>query len=235
MGPVLRIITSKFVEVVYPVLKNYWGTIQHPYLTWKKVAREGKWMSTLVILALFCGYFAIREPVRWGSIQISGLELEEISGPAIGLWSRITILRFGMSVVTYLAMVVLMTALGLMIKKLSRPEIKEVYKHKLRVMFNVWIYSYLPTILWFAVAAGAFVVLPPPRHDTLNGLIFSVVFLAISCGLLAWKLVLYWLTLRIGLELTVKEVFWTTAVILPVILVYSWRLYELGLFKVPFI
>jgi len=135
-------------------------------------------------------------------------------------------------VASYLLMVGLMVVVGSIMKQGKAVVFERDYF--LRV-FRVWIYSYLPTALWFAMVAGLFMVLPPPRYESVLGFLFSAFFLGISTGLLILKGLLYYLTLRLALDLNPKQIFWSTLVIVPVVIFYARLMYVWHIFNVPFI
>lgn len=102
-------------------------------------------------------------------------------------------------------------------------------------LFLPWVYSLLPTIVWFLTASFFYFFLPPPRTTAITGQIFSLVFIAISLTLFYWKGVLYYLTLRLGHRLDLLRILLVSLIVFPLGIVYSLLTYKLGLFRVPFI
>jgi len=214
---------------VYECGANLYGTIQHPYLTWKRVVNNGHGISSLILLVLFSGYFGIREPIRWGNISWQGIILHQVNLQSVKLWASISMGRLIASILSYLVVVCLLTLLGkIMVKNF-------IFKKGFIRVFKVWIYSYLPTFLWFLFTAGMFVLLPPPRQMTIKGLGFSFLFLVISSGLLIWKMMLYLVTLKIGLEMNQKQIFWSTVILIPCLFIFAQIMYWMNLFNVPYI
>lgn len=102
-------------------------------------------------------------------------------------------------------------------------------------LFLPWVYSLLPTIIWFLVTSFFYFLLPPPRTTSLTGQVFSVVFIVISLTLFYWKGLLYYLTLRLGHKLDLLKILLVSLVVFPLGMLYSVFTYKLGLFRVPFI
>lgn len=98
-----------------------------------------------------------------------------------------------------------------------------------------WGYSYIPTLLWFWLTSFSFVLVPPPRTQSMYGILFSTLYLIVSFMLLFWKITLGYLTLRFGLRLDLGKILLTSAVVLPAMGLYSIFMYKFGLFRIPFI
>lgn len=98
-----------------------------------------------------------------------------------------------------------------------------------------WGYTMLPTVCWFFMTSLLYIVLPPPRTTSAAGIAFSVLFLVVSATLFFWKLTLGYLTLRFGLKLDLTRILVVVAIVGPIVGVWSWGMYRLGIFKVPFL
>ena len=98
-----------------------------------------------------------------------------------------------------------------------------------------WGYTILPTILWFLTSSLFYVVLPPPRTTSVAGIAFSALFLIFSATLFFWKLTLGYLTLRFGLKLDLARIVVVVAIVGPIVTVWSYGMYRLGIFRVPFL
>ncbi len=98
----------------------------------------------------------------------------------------------------------------------------------------VWVFSYIPTLFWFILTTILFILLPPPRTQSMPGQIFSVFFIFISLGLLLWKLLLYFLTLRFSLKLNLWQMMRTTMVLFPLYTLFFLLMNRMQIFKVPF-
>lgn len=98
-----------------------------------------------------------------------------------------------------------------------------------------WGYTMLPTVFWFFMTSLLYIVLPPPRTMSLAGIAFSVLFLVVSATLFFWKLTLGYLTLRFGLKLDLARILVVVAIVGPIVGVWSWGMYRLEIFRVPFL
>jgi len=98
-----------------------------------------------------------------------------------------------------------------------------------------WAYSLIPTAAWFWMTSLLYIILPPPRTTSVLGIIFSVMYLLISATLFFWKIILSYLALRFGLRLDLKKISILSAVVLPMLVVYSIGMYRMGIFRIPFI
>ena len=227
---IIRRMANWYMSLVYEVFRNLWGTVEHPYLTWKRVIREGNVWASGLLLVLLMAYFGVSEPIRWGSIRWDGLAIERVTVESVQLLARISGLRMMAGLTTYLLMVVMMSFIGWLL--IGR---RTSWKSLVSKVYKVWVYSYLPTWLWFAMTAGLFVILPPPRGNTILGLMFSVVYLSVSAALLVWKVLLFYLTMRLGVGLTAWQVFKAGIILVAFLVVYSQVMYLWGIFRIPFI
>jgi len=98
-----------------------------------------------------------------------------------------------------------------------------------------WSYSLIPTLFWFLMTSLLFVALPPPRTTSVLGVTFSIVYLLISVTLLFWKIILAFLSLRFGLRLDFAKIIAVCGIVLPILGAYSFGMYRLGIFRIPFI
>ncbi len=96
-------------------------------------------------------------------------------------------------------------------------------------------YSLLPTLIWFFTTSLLYYLLPPPRTLSFLGKSFSMVFIVFSVTLLVWRLILLYLSLRFSLKANFYTVllliFFFAAWFLP----YSFFMYQLKIFRIPFI
>ena len=225
----LKIGLGMLMVRAYEAGANLYGMVHHPYLTWKRVTDTGHLGSSIILIILFSCYFGIREPIRWGNISWQGIIIHQINLQRIKLWASISITQIIVSVLTYFVVVCLLSFMGkLWVKQVN-------FTQAFVRVFKVWIYSYLPTFLWFLLTAIIFAFLPPPRQMTAKGLLFSFVFLGVSSGLLIWKVMLYLLTLKVGLNMNQKQIFWSTIFLVPLLLIFSQIMYWLKFFNIPYI
>lgn len=108
-------------------------------------------------------------------------------------------------------------------------------KGNLKGLAIAWGYSLVPTFIWFLATSLLYIILPPPRTTSVAGMLFSVLFLVFSATLFFWKATIAYLTLRFGLRLRLGKIFIVLAISLPILGLYSFGMYRLGLFKIPFL
>jgi hypothetical protein len=65
--------------------------------------------------------------------------------------------------------------------------------------------------------------------------LYSLVYLLFSAVLFFWKAELYYLTLRFGMRLALKQILYVTVVFVPILCIYSVGMYHFGIFRIPFI
>ncbi len=106
---------------------------------------------------------------------------------------------------------------------------------KLKGFMLGWGYTLIPTIVWFWITSFLYILLPPPRSTHGTGIAFSVLYLVISITLLFWKITLSYLSLRFGLRMDLVKILILTAIVLPLLGIYSYYMYYAGVFKIPFI
>ncbi len=102
-------------------------------------------------------------------------------------------------------------------------------------LFLPWVYSLLPTTVWFSFTSLFYFFLPPPRTTSFLGQLFSIVFIALTLSLFYWKGILYYLTLRFGHKLSLQKILLVSLVVFPLGIFYAFFTYKIGLFRIPFI
>lgn len=108
-------------------------------------------------------------------------------------------------------------------------------KGNLRGFAVGWGYTLLPTLGWFLMTSLLYVLIPPPRTTSIQGVIFSMVYLLFTIILLFWKVTLSYLALRFGLRLDLMKILLMSLIVLPILGLYSLGMYRLGIFRIPFI
>lgn len=106
---------------------------------------------------------------------------------------------------------------------------------KLKGFVVSWGYTLLPTVVWFWMTSFLYILLPPPRSTNGTGILFSALYLLISIALLFWKITLSYLALRFGLRLDLAKISLLSAIVLPLLGLYSVLMYRIGVFRIPFI
>lgn len=96
-------------------------------------------------------------------------------------------------------------------------------------------YSLLPTLVWFGTNSLLFLLLPPPRTTSIFGQSFSIFYLAFSISLLAWKLILVYLTIRFATGFSFWRIVYLFFLSLLVFFPYSIFLNSFNIFRIPLI
>lgn len=207
MYNLLLFLSQQFIQL----LRNIWGSIHKPYTTYRAVTSEDP--IQLVFIFIFIGmYFFFISPLKLHTLHPFFLTIN-------------TYRLFTVTLTSYL----LICGLFMLLGKLFKSSVS------LRGINLAWGYSLIPTLIWFFTTSLFYLLLPPPRHETLLGRSFSVFFITFSIFLLYWKGLLYYLTMRFALKFDMKKIIVASAVFFPLLGLYSWSLYRLDIFRVPFI
>lgn len=193
-------------------LKECFGVLNSPYQTIRKISQEKPIFPIFAFLIMMWFYLA------FGVVVKNGLH----TGPLFLTFNLGKL--FYAIVVTYIFVSSVIYWVGKSFGKTGSA----------RAVFTTWIFSYLPTIIWFFMTTLLYFFFPPPRTLSPLGQIFSVLFLFSSIGLLFWKIIIYFLTLRFCLSLNIWQTIRATLVIVPILIGYFLLLNRMGIFKIPF-
>ena len=112
-------------------------------------------------------------------------------------------------------------------------------KNKKEIKFSsfifTFVYSLFPTLIWFLSTSILYIFLPPPRTFSLMGKGFSIFFIAYSLSLLIWKFILVYLAVRFSSKQNFFTIIFMIIFYLIWFIPYSVLLYQLKLFRIPFI
>lgn len=192
--------------------RNLLGIIFKPYETYRRLTREASFFELIYISLLLVAYLALASIVKTASFRpflMTATFMKLASAAALGF--------------------LLVTAVFLLVGRVLGS------REKAKGLILGWAYTLIPTLVWFLATSLLYVVLPPPRTTSPAGIAFSLVFLIFSAALLFWKIILAYLTLRFALKFEIKKILLVTLLTLPVAAVYSFFMYNLGIFKVPFL
>ncbi len=212
-GETVKFLLVKIFDEIYRIWANILGLVIHPYKTMRQIVRARDYYAVLFFLGLLPFWVLSLGIIR------GGLELGFFWGG----------LRFLKLSVAFLGSYILVTAFIYFLGRLFGG------RGSYQGVLATWVYSLVPTFLWFGIAAMFYLVLPPPRTTSFLGYLFSVFFVAISLGLFLWKALLYYLTMRFCLKLTFWRIFGVSALVFPIGFLYSLLMYRLGIFRVPFV
>lgn len=193
--------------------RNLIGSINTPYITYRKLASEKIDLRQTVFIPMFVIlYFVFVSTLRSG-----------IRNPYL-----LTV-KFNLLVLASIFGFLIMLGLFYIGSSLVGG------KRDLRKIYTLWIFSLIPTLIWFFATSILFLFLPPPRTMSVFGKLYSVVFISFSTSVLLWKVILYYLTLRFSLRVDLWKIIQISAVVAPFIFIYSLLMYRMGIFRIPFI
>jgi cation transporter-like permease len=192
--------------------QNIVGIITRPYETYRRIVNKGSLWETVYIGICLALYFLTAAMVKTSLFRPF-------------LMTRQFFLLATAAIATFLLAVFLFWQVGHLFGA----------KENSRGFILGWAYSLVPTLVWFLMTSLLFVALPPPRTTSIPGVMFSIVYLLISATLLFWKMILAFLSLRFGLRLDLGRIIAVCAIVLPILGAYSFGMYRLGIFRIPFI
>lgn len=188
------------------------GLITRPYETYRSIVHHGVLWEMVWVWAVISLYFAIATIVR-----------TPIFRPFFLTKHFLSVLIA--AIIGYLLISCSLWVIGRFLNG----------KGSFREMLLAWGYTLVPSVLWFLATSLLYVLIPPPRTTSLAGISFSILYLVFSATLFFWKVTLAYLSLRFGMRLDLAKITVVTAVTLPIIGLYSYAMYSLGIFKVPFV
>ena len=106
---------------------------------------------------------------------------------------------------------------------------------KLSSFIFTFTYSLFPTLIWFIANSFLYLLIPPPRTLSILGRVFSIFFISFSVSLLIWKIILVYLAIRFSSKLNFYRIIYSIFLYLCLLLPYSVFLYQLKIFRIPFI
>jgi len=192
--------------------RNVIGLVTRPYETCRRIVERENPLELLYVGLALALYFVLASLVKVASFRPF-------------LLTRQYMVLAGAVGVTYCLAVLLFWMVGRLVGSSG----------KLKGLAVLWGYSLLPTVIWFFVTSLLYVLLPPPRTTSVQGILFSVLFLVFSVTLFLWKATIAYLSLRFGLRVGLGKILVVLALSLPILAVYSFGMYRLGIFKIPFI
>lgn len=203
------------LKLVVDFGKTSYGLIHTPYQTVRSIAlRPDK--RHLVFVAILVAMYLVSATIVRGGLRASPLFLSaSLSKVAVGVF------------LTYFSTIVFITYIGKFFG--------QAYQATLQNIAVLWGYTLIPTVLWFLTMSISFYLLPPPRTASLSGQLASAFFIALSTGLFFWKVILYYLTLRFGLRLSLRQIFLFSSLFAPSAGLYAVVMYRIGIFRIPFI
>lgn len=201
------------LRLIILFFRNSIGSLVSPYITYRHLAsEETDTRQTIFIPILIICYFIFASTLRVG-----------IDSPFL-----LTVKSNLLMLVSFLGFV-MMLGLFWLGGKIVKAE------GKIQKIYTLWIFSLIPTLVWFFVTSLLYLILPPPRTMSFPGKLFSIFFIGFSTAMLFWKIMLYYLTLRFSLKIDLSKIILISFVVFPVLAVYSILIYRLGIFRIPFV
>jgi hypothetical protein len=188
------------------------GTVTRPYETYRNIADHSRPLELFGAAVVVSVYFALASVIRTAAFR-----------PFL-LTRQFTLLALA-TAVTFILAITLLWGISRLLGG----------KGTLRAVALCWGYSLLPTLSWFLITSVLYVLIPPPRTERLQGVLFSIVYLVVSGTLFFWKATLAYLTLRFAMRLDLVRIIAVFALTVPVIGAYSVWMYRLGIFRIPFL
>lgn len=197
---------------LYSCGRNLLGIVVRPYETYRRIINKGVSGEFVPLGLLFLSYFSVAALVKTAAFR-----------PYL-LTKHVVLLG-----VSAAGTAVLVAATLFLVSRMVGG------RGSLKQFFLGWSYTLVPTVCWFLATSLLYVILPPPRTERLFGILFSALYLVFSIVLLSWKVILSYLTLRFGMRLDLFRIIVVVLLAGPLIALYCWGLYRLGIFKVPFV
>jgi len=188
------------------------GIAVRPYETYRRIVARGSGWELLYLGALLAAYFAVASVVKTAAFR-----------PFL-LTRQFVVLGLATIVAYVIAVAVLWQASRFF-----------GGRGELRALAIAWAYTLIPTLIWFLSTSLLYVVIPPPRTTSPQGIAFSILYLAYSAMLFFWKAILAYLTLRFSMKLDLGRIVAVFTIAAPLLGLYSVWMYRLGIFKIPFI
>ncbi len=192
--------------------KHIIGIAYAPYSTYRTIVERGKTGELLFVWCVCSAYFALASLIKAESFR-----------PFL-LTKHFIILLTG-AFLGYAVVVLLLWVCSVFLRK----------RRLMKGLAIAWGYTLIPTVAWFFFASLSYLLIPPPRTETVLGIVFSFLYLVVSSVLLFWKAELYYLTLRFGLQVDLIRSVGVSIVIIPFMVIYSVVMYRVGVFRVPFL
>lgn len=159
------------------------------------------------------------------SLETDKLQIFWIAFFVVTYFLTVGLVKILTFIVLFVSTILFMLAVGLSLKK----------KIKISSMLFTFSYGLLPTTIWFYMSLVLLYLLPPPRTQSLQGKVFSVLYVSFSLSLLLWKIILSYLAIRFSLKLGFYSTMIALIFYIGFIAILSYFGLTLGLSKVPFI
>ncbi len=198
-------ILASIAASLFILIRRFILLIFQPYQTMRKISQEKDYVQVLIILFLTLLYFLLSGTIRQSTVPV--------------------ILVYAI----FLGNLIMTIAFFFFLAKLSKNNIT------VSSFILTFSYSLLPTLVWFTFNSLFYHFLPPPRTTSIWGKSFSIFFIAFSMSVLFWKIILVYLALRFSAKQHFYRIMYYIILYLSILTPYSIFLYQLRLFRIPFI
>lgn len=198
-------LVASLIASLILLVRNFFLLIFYPYKTMRKLSLSFEFLQLIIIFLLIFFYFKFAYFLR------------DKPYPAT--------LTFLIFLINFFATVLFFYFLG------------KIFWEKSSFLSLVFTFSYslFPTLVWFGATSIFYLLLPPPRTMSILGQGFSIFYIAFSLSVLAWKMILVFLSLRFSLRLNFYQIVYLWIFYFIWFFPYSLLLFHWRLFRVPFI
>ncbi len=203
---------SSFFVAFVAFCRNVLGLVTRPYETIRRIVDRSRPIELFYVAVLLAVYFSLASLVKIATFRPF-------------LLTREFMLLAAGAAATYIFAVGVFWFAGKLVRTTGT----------LRGLAISWGYSLVPTFLWFLGTSILYVIVPPPRTTSAQGILFSILFLVFSVTIFFWKVTIAYLSLRFGLKLSLGKILIISTIAIPLLAIYSVGMYKWGIFKVPFL
>ncbi len=196
----------------FAFFRHFVGIIISPYETYRDIEKRGR-IGEMVYIGLLVGlYFSLSSVVKIASFH-----------PL--LLSRYAFVLFASALSGFGLIVSVLVLTGRLLGRQT----------SIGRISLLWAYTLVPTVVWFLCTSLLYIFIPPPRTTNISGVALSIVYLVVSAMIFWWKLTLSYLALRFGLKLDFSKILIFVLVSVPILILWSYMMYAIGIYKVPFL
>lgn len=193
-------------------LRNCFGLIFYPYRTMRGISKDSDFLQVGIIFFLIYLYFITANIIRKKTLH-----------PFI--ISSSSFITFTFFLLTFFFVLIFFYLTGRRLNK----------KTQYLSLLSCFSYALIPTLIWFLTTSIFYLVIPPPRGLTFPGKLFSLFFIFYSTVLFFWKTILFYLSLRFSVKANFYKIIFLVIFFLIWFLPYSYLMYQLKIFRIPFI
>lgn len=202
-----KYIISSFLASLFLVIQRIILLAISPYKTMRKISEETDYTQIFIIFFGIFAYFFFANKFRPYDYEPGVLFL-------------LTIFHYGATVLFFY-----------MAANIMQKEREFTFQSFL----FTFAYALIPTIIWFSINSWLYMIVPPPRTFSFTGKSFSLLFIAFSVAMLAWKIILEYLAIRFSTRFSFYSIVYSILFYLVAVIPYSLFMYSLRFFRIPFL